>query len=337
MRSVSIALATYNGARFLEEQLRSLAAQSLRPCELVVSDDGSSDSTLAVVRAFAEVAPFPVVVLEGGGRLGYRLNFRRAAQACTGDLIAFCDQDDIWRADKLEVMAKCFDDPDVLLAYHNATVFGDAGTRPLHRAAEEHADLSEGRPFKAVNGLLQTFRADLRRFDPLWDQSIDQNEGNVILAHDQWYFLLAQLLGKVAFVDQPLLDYRQHGSNTYGVKVRETWLSRLALRFLHFGDQDAWAALSAESRANIAEAIARTEGRQDVSRRAEEYRSLAARLRRRARTYSAPDPMARAASLARSLAMGDYRGGPWAFHRGSAVRDAWSGVLLRKKSDPVRG
>ena len=338
MKRISVALATYNGGRFLHEQLQSLSQQSLSPHELVVSDDKSDDDTLSIVRSFAEKAPFPVVVIEGEGRLGYRLNFRRAANRCSGELIAFCDQDDIWKDNKLRIMARCFDDPTVQLAYHNATVFNEILTRPLHDAAEELSDLGQHPlpPFKFSNGLLQIFRADLRRYDYLWDKSVDHNEGNVILAHDQWYFFLALLLGRVEFVNQLLLMYRQHGGNTYGAKVKETMRERLFKRLIHFGESDAWAARGAKSRARIAAEIASIEGFRDAQEIVDEYRALAERMERRAKTYSLPGIVGRASTAARSVACGDYQGGPWRFQRASIVRDLWSGVLMAKRKDPTR-
>ena len=94
--TVSVVMATYNGAAFIDEQLRSLAAQTVLPSELVVSDDGSTDGTLVHVERFAEVAPFPVLVLRNTEPLGYGENFLRAARLATGDCIALCDQDDVW-------------------------------------------------------------------------------------------------------------------------------------------------------------------------------------------------------------------------------------------------
>jgi hypothetical protein len=229
-------------------------------------------------------------------------------------------------------MAGCFADPEVLLAYHNATVISPDDARPLHFAAVEAGEV--GRPFRQCNGLLQVFRADLRRYDELWDQSIDHLEGNVILAHDQWYFFLATALGKVEFVDEPLLDYLQHGSNTYGVKVKETALTRLLLRFAHYGDQDEWAARSAESRAGIIACIAEKEGRSDLLPLSARYRDLAARLRRRAAVYSGSSLSGRALAMLRTV--GDYSREPWNFAPPSALRDIWKGVMLGLKTDPTR-
>src|SRR6478736_4267246 len=79
MRSVSVAMATYNGARHIQQQLDSLAAQSYLPAELVISDDRSEDDTLAIIQDFAESAPFPVALHVNSDRLGYRRNFMKAA------------------------------------------------------------------------------------------------------------------------------------------------------------------------------------------------------------------------------------------------------------------
>ena len=92
MATVSIALATWNGARFLRDQLASYECQTILPTELVVSDDGSTDRTLEILAEFARSATFPV---RSGERLAFVDNFFRAANACTSQFIAFSDQDDV--------------------------------------------------------------------------------------------------------------------------------------------------------------------------------------------------------------------------------------------------
>ena len=93
---VSIAMATYNGSRFIDEQLQSLNRQTVIPAELVITDDCSTDGTMDIVQQFARSARFPVRFERNSERLGYRANFMRAAQLCVSDVISFCDQDDIW-------------------------------------------------------------------------------------------------------------------------------------------------------------------------------------------------------------------------------------------------
>jgi glycosyltransferase involved in cell wall biosynthesis len=97
MTTISIALTTFNGERFLPEQLESLARQTRLPDEIVITDDASTDDTLCVVKKFSANAPFPVKVYRNAVRLGWARNFVRPAQLCTRELIAFCDQDDLWQ------------------------------------------------------------------------------------------------------------------------------------------------------------------------------------------------------------------------------------------------
>ncbi len=127
VNEISIAMATYNGAAYLEQQLESLAKQRLLPGELVVTDDGSTDGTIALIEDFARCAPFPVRIVKNEVRLGYRGNFIKNSTICGCDLIAFCDQDDVWHPEKLQEVSKAFDNPDVLLCYHNARLTDKAG------------------------------------------------------------------------------------------------------------------------------------------------------------------------------------------------------------------
>src|SRR5262245_62398986 len=110
---VSIVLATFDGERFLEPLLESLAGQTMRPRELLVADDGSTDGTVAIVSDFARRAPFPVSVSRNARRLGFADNFLTLSGSAVGPLIAFCDQDDVWHPTKLERTSAWFRDPEV--------------------------------------------------------------------------------------------------------------------------------------------------------------------------------------------------------------------------------
>jgi glycosyltransferase involved in cell wall biosynthesis len=129
---VSVALATYNGEKYLSEQLESLARQITLPDELVVADDGSGDHTCEIIEDFRMHAPFPVHVISGQ-HLGYVSNFFRAIAACRGEVIALCDQDDIWRPEKLSVCLPYFRQ-NVTLVMHSARVV-DAWGNPLAKRA----------------------------------------------------------------------------------------------------------------------------------------------------------------------------------------------------------
>jgi glycosyltransferase involved in cell wall biosynthesis len=218
MARVSIVMATYNGEAFLAEQLESLAAQTCRPAELVVCDDGSEDATLAIVRGFATRAPFPVLLHENSKRLGYRANFMRAAALGSSELIAFCDQDDIWAAGKIETMLAAFEDPAVLLAFHNATIIDRNRNQIacLYEAQSRIFTPLSVHPWRVVLGFTQMFRRSLIAFSELQSASIDPTQSGEPLAHDQFYFFLGSVLGSIAYLPESLVCYRQHDKNAFG-------------------------------------------------------------------------------------------------------------------------
>lgn len=217
--SLSVAMATYNGARFLREQLDSIAAQTLLPAELVVSDDGSSDATLGVIAEFAATAPFPVRVLAKEARLGFADNFLHAAEHCRGDLVAFADQDDRWLPQKLAVGAARLLADDSLLSMHRLTltderlvptgiydqgIAGDAVWQPL--ALD---------PYATGWGNTMLFHRELALLVPRAARP-RQPEADRPLSHDTWLYVLAAALGRVSHIAEPLILYRQHAGNAMG-------------------------------------------------------------------------------------------------------------------------
>ena len=103
---ISIAMTTYNGSKYLKEQLDSFTKQTHLPDELVVTDDGSSDDTLEILENFAKKASFEVLIFRNNTNLGYAMNFGHAIGLCTGDLIFLSDQDDIWFPEKIETVSR---------------------------------------------------------------------------------------------------------------------------------------------------------------------------------------------------------------------------------------
>jgi glycosyltransferase involved in cell wall biosynthesis len=237
--SVSIAMTTYNGARYLWEQLDSLAGQRLLPAELVIGDDGSSDATLEILERFARTAPFPVHIHRNPKRLGYRANFLNVARRCTGRLISFCDQDDIWSAENLARVVPCFADSDVLLTFHNSCIV-DAQRRPISPFYAESMPKISPRltvsPWMYSYGFTQTFRSDLLSAIDLWAPMEDHLHPGQAMAHDLFFFLLASGLGSICYIEDELTEYRLHAGNTFGSGKRtkpgflERWRYRLENR-----------------------------------------------------------------------------------------------------------
>jgi glycosyltransferase involved in cell wall biosynthesis len=219
MKRVSVAMATFNGERYLPEQLASLAAQTVPPSELVVRDDGSADGTLDVLTDFQRESPFPVRV-SSGEKLGFADAFLAAAGSCAGELIAFCDQDDVWLPRKLERCAAVFADGSVRVAIHSSRIVGERLTPtgrhyPDVRADQVMPPLSSD-PWLAVRGMSMVFDASLLTVADPNDRPPSHYLPGAAMHHDEWVYGLGRALGAVALVAEPLALYRQHGSNVTG-------------------------------------------------------------------------------------------------------------------------
>jgi glycosyltransferase involved in cell wall biosynthesis len=209
----SIAMATYNGERHLREQLRSLAEQTLPPNELVICDDASTDSTADIVRLFAPTAPFPVRFIRNEQRLGYRGNFMKAAGLCTSDYVAFCDQDDVWLAEKLALARKYIDQTGCTLFQHGYRwIDGHGDVLPGERDREA---LDRAGPWGISPGMSQIFRRSMLSFAPLREMSVDQCVGTGVMSHDQWTLFISSLMGEVVTVKDVLVLKRLHNDNVF--------------------------------------------------------------------------------------------------------------------------
>jgi glycosyltransferase involved in cell wall biosynthesis len=215
MKTISIAMATFNGERFIRGQLDSLARQTLSPFELVITDDGSSDSTLAIVDEFAKQAQFPVRVHRNSERLGYVRNFMHCAHLCKGEFIAFADQDDIWDEEKLNCVASIFDEQNPCVVFHNFRLIDKNGI--LIDPAVETNRYQNINHWTIVPGLTIVFHRDLLAHTGLIDQSIDPGRPPTPMAHDQWIYFLGHSFGSLHYLDRCLLSYRQHDSNLFGL------------------------------------------------------------------------------------------------------------------------
>lgn len=310
MTTVSIALATCNGARHIDEQLDSLATQQRPPDELVVTDDASTDDTVARVETFAGTAPFPVHLYRNRERMGYRANFMQAAELCRAEVIAFCDQDDVWEPHKLAACAQPFDNPGVILVYHDALTINADG-RPLAVIGQ-----SPERPMEYALGFTQLFRRRLLEAGRLWDRSFDHKEirRREKMAHDQWFFFLAAVFGSIVRIDRPLVRYRQHDSNSYGWQAPSrlaTMVSRLWPSLRGRAEQYAALEMGATSRAAIlaqlASSMAEEDWRLRAERGAQDYHQLAALYRERFRIYGSRRFYDRATAFHKLLDARGYR------------------------------
>ena len=199
----SVAMASYNGARYIEEQLQSVLSQLGEQDEVVVSDDGSTDGTRQLLEALAG-RDSRVRVLDGP-RAGVVRNFENALAAVTGEIVFLCDQDDVWRPDKVEAVCAAFEDPAVWLVMHDARVTDDT----LRPVADSFFALHGSRAGyartlwrKAYIGCCMAFRRELLQLALPFPDGIPM--------HDQWLGMLADRQGGVRLLAHPLIDYRRH-------------------------------------------------------------------------------------------------------------------------------
>jgi hypothetical protein len=227
----SVALCTYNGAKYLSEQLVSIAAQSRLPDELVISDDGSTDGTIKIAETFAQQASFPVQILRQPVNLKVTHNFAAALGACSGEYIALCDQDDVWLPDKVAAAEQFLTShPSCLALFTDATVV-DESLLPLgHNPSLWNcfgvtaADRQQLRhPAQAllllshrciVTGATMVIRRELLATVLPIPRVLPRD-----FIHDGWMALVAGVLGGLDSLPQSTLLYRQHPGQQLGVGV----------------------------------------------------------------------------------------------------------------------
>lgn len=220
---ISVAMATFNGERFLAEQLASLTSQTRLPDELVVTDDNSSDHTVEILENFARSATFSVKILRHSANLGFRETYYRSIAESCGDWIAFCDQDDVWLPTKLSIIEDTIrrSDPSVALIAHSAVVVDEA-LKPsgISWPRYRRRVVLEGRRLPIwwnCPGFSLAFRRDLvplireMSFAKLAARGASLSEQS---SHDIWTATVAQSVGKIALLPDPLVMYRRHARST---------------------------------------------------------------------------------------------------------------------------
>lgn len=207
---ISIVVATYNGERFLRKQLDSILAQSYNNIELIIGDDNSSDNTIDILNAYAK--HYPVKIILNEENIGYVKNFERLLFYCSGDYIAFCDQDDIWLPNKLEILFNAIESyecvhSDAFLIDENDDIISDSFSSSTHKICLPNRLIDLG--FNGcVTGCTMLVKRSLIAEILPFPQGLD--------VHDRWIGALSFSRNSLAYMDVPLIKYRQHGENTIG-------------------------------------------------------------------------------------------------------------------------
>lgn len=226
---ISVAMCTYNGARYVRQQLESIARQTAAPDEVVICDDASTDRTAQIVETFAAHSAVRVRLIRNTGTLGCTGNFERAIGLCRGDIIVLADQDDIWKPEKLARISETFaSNPGAGYVFSDADIVSEQG---------EHLGFSlwqtlgfEAPHFIACRQLEMLLKRNLVTGAAMAFRS---SLGSVLLpipaawSHDYWIALLGSIFAYGVPISKRLLFYRRHfgqqlgcGHDTFAAKVR---------------------------------------------------------------------------------------------------------------------
>lgn len=218
-------MCTFNGERFLGEQLRSILSQTVLPDEIVILDDGSADHTIEIIESFIEKLPEGsprVRLIRNSKKLGVTKNFESAISATTGDIIFLSDQDDVWSPTKVEQFLGLFEaNPQTTLIFSDANLIDADGARLSKslfgalKVRESELDRDNGDKFfqvllkrNIVTGATVAFRRSV------FAASIPFPESWL---HDEWLAIIAASQGHVMSVDARTIEYRQHDANVVGI------------------------------------------------------------------------------------------------------------------------
>lgn len=223
---VSVAMATYNGEKYIKEQIKTILDYLEENDELVISDDGSTDNTLGIINSFNDDR----IVLIEGPQKGIKQNFANAIKNTSGEYIFLSDQDDIWEKDKVTEVIKCFEKENCTLVVHDAEVV-DENLNMVMSSYYSYRNSGKGiikNIYKNTYiGCCMAFLSKAKKYVlPI---------PNDIEMHDQWIGILNDKYGKTYFSTKKLIKYRRHSLNNsqmnhYGIikmiKNRLTFIVR---------------------------------------------------------------------------------------------------------------
>lgn len=204
---ISVAMAAYNGEKYIKQQLDSIMPQLAELDEVIISLDPSTDRTREILQEYASVDA-RVKLFVGPGQ-GLMANFENAIKNCNGDVIFLADQDDCWNIDKVQSCMECFKNPQVMVVLHDASVWDkDLKNRKID-SFFEYKGCKEGFWHNVIKnsymGCCMAFRRELVQWMLPFPKKIPM--------HDQWIGLLGEKYGKCVFLKKDLLKYRRHEGN----------------------------------------------------------------------------------------------------------------------------
>lgn len=229
---ISIAMATFNGASYLREQIDSLLTQTMPFEELIICDDASSDDTVSIICGYM-LCDKRIRLHQNREHIGFKANFEQALRMCHGDFIALCDQDDIWLPNHIEMLHS--EIGDRMLVCGDALLI-DADGLPDGRILSRIKNFRKG-----ADDCEAIFRFMAYYQNPFQGASMMMHRKFLSIAlpipvdvrfHDVWFAHVACLFGSFRFVNKPITQWRMHDHNTSGRHVCHHPLRTVAGHFL---------------------------------------------------------------------------------------------------------
>lgn len=224
---ISVCIATHNGEKYIKEQLDSILCQLSSDDEVIISDDGSTDSTLEIIEGYKDprISVYKMVHLFKGMKSHYyvTMNFENALKHVNGDYIFLSDQDDVWYPNKVEICIEMLKEYDMVL--HNLECV-DSDLKKIDRNIYNNSFRSKNYFLRRGKhyGCALAFRQELIKYILPFPQKL--------LLHDFWIGIIGETFGHFLFLDLPLTKYRNHENNTSGKSQKKNSLSfKLYYRF----------------------------------------------------------------------------------------------------------
>lgn len=208
---ISVAMATYNGEKYIKDQIRTILENLENEDEIIISDDGSTDNTINIIENFMKKDNR--IKLFKGPKNGVKQNFANAIKNCTGKYIFLADQDDIWEKNKVDKVLNCFEKEECTLVIHDAEIVNE-------RLEKIEDSFFEYR--KSGNGIIKNiWKNTYIGCCMCFENSIREKIlpiPNDIEMHDQWIGIINEKYGKSYFLKEKLIKYRRHSSNVSQMK-----------------------------------------------------------------------------------------------------------------------
>lgn len=225
---ISVCMATYNGEKYIKEQLDSILCQIVENDEVIISDDSSTDNTVEIINAFNDDR---IKIYKNEKEKGYTRNFENALEKASGDIIFLSDQDDIWIEDKVKKMTEILENYDFVVS-DNSIV-----NENLEVINKSHFEVYKTKNGFLTNLLLPRYVGACMAFKKnVLQKSLPFPNNAKLSAHDYWISLIAEMYFKSYKLDEQLLLYRRHGSNASsgGEKSKNSLSHKLKVRIYTF-------------------------------------------------------------------------------------------------------